>query len=353
MNVNNPTMRDSRIEAFRIVLMWGIVSYHLLIHGLPGTRGIPACSATLNLLHVAVPCFVLLSGWFGIRPSIRGFVRLWFLVFFYGMLELSFALCSGVPVDWKQALRFAFPLFGSRWWFFTTYLSLYLVSPILNAFLGKSCPRSVWGAILALFAIAFWFKLGTAGGELSKQSGLALFSALYLLGSRLHAIHSAEVRSPLPFRHPIATLLVLTSFSFVFGWLAPTSSVFARANGILFFRYNSPGLVLLAASITQVVLAPHGDWHSQFVNRIAASVFPVYLLHEANPAFSPWLYETFRSCALGRQPSAVIGLALLFGLSILLAGLAVDQVLRPLHTGLSTSLANAIGKIKRLPEREP
>jgi len=343
MNANNPATRDSRVESFRIALMWGIVSYHLLIHGLPGALGIPACSAVINLLHAAVPCFVLLSGWYGIRPSVRGFVRLWFLVLFYGILELAvYVFGFGSTIDWKNALRFVLPLYGSRWWFFTAYLSLYLVSPVLNAFVKASRPQQIWGGALALFLIAFWFKLGTVGAALSKQNSLALFSGLYLLGNRLRFLQSDSIRREMPFRRPAGLLAVAAIGSIVFGWMAPTSELFARINGVLFFQYNSPGLILLASAVVLSVLAAPRTWHSGIVNRLAASVFAVYVLHEGNPALSPRLYEWFGSIAEGRHPIAAVGLAMIGGVSVLAVGLSVDLLLRPVRETASAIIAKAV-----------
>ena len=77
-------IRESNFELLRLLSMLFIVWYHLLCFFVVETDDAPVYKAMYFPLHVAVICFVLISGYFRIRPSIRGVAKLMFpLLMFY------------------------------------------------------------------------------------------------------------------------------------------------------------------------------------------------------------------------------------------------------------------------------
>jgi surface polysaccharide O-acyltransferase-like enzyme len=73
--------RQSAFELLRIIAQIMIVYYHILLIGIYPTSGIPFYKALWLPLHIGVPLFVMISGYFEIKPSVRGFVKLIGLVF--------------------------------------------------------------------------------------------------------------------------------------------------------------------------------------------------------------------------------------------------------------------------------
>ena len=82
--------RQSNIESLRIVLMFFIVLHHFIVHAaepdlLYSTTIDPsiAVGAILNgFLYMAVNCFILISGYFGIKFKLKGVVNLYLILFF-------------------------------------------------------------------------------------------------------------------------------------------------------------------------------------------------------------------------------------------------------------------------------
>lgn len=65
--------RESNFELLRLVAMFCIVFYHLLLHYVVPAQGDGSVFYALWLpLHIGVPLFVFISGYFGIRPSLAG-----------------------------------------------------------------------------------------------------------------------------------------------------------------------------------------------------------------------------------------------------------------------------------------
>ena len=69
--------RQSNIELLRCFAMLCIIVYHLCLFALGGmSTGTRLYQALQIPLHIGVPLFVLISGYFGIRFSLRGLMRL-------------------------------------------------------------------------------------------------------------------------------------------------------------------------------------------------------------------------------------------------------------------------------------
>lgn len=71
-----PLPRESSFELLRILAQFFIVFYHLLLNVVFPDTGDPLYRALWLPLHIGVVLFVLISGYFGIRPGVKGLVRL-------------------------------------------------------------------------------------------------------------------------------------------------------------------------------------------------------------------------------------------------------------------------------------
>lgn len=68
--------RESQFELLRLVAMFTIVLYHIYIHHIGRAYPTSFNSAIIIPIHVGVPVFVLISGYWGIRVSGKGLARL-------------------------------------------------------------------------------------------------------------------------------------------------------------------------------------------------------------------------------------------------------------------------------------
>ena len=76
-------VRESNYELLRLIAMFFIVWYHLLLKFIVPVDDAPVYKAIYLPLHVAVICFVLISGYFHIKPSVRGVAKLLFPLLMY------------------------------------------------------------------------------------------------------------------------------------------------------------------------------------------------------------------------------------------------------------------------------
>ena len=89
--------RDLNIELLRVVCMIFVVLFHVNLNVIirnPETSDfLNFCAIAGNaLVAVAVDCFVLISGYFGIKWKTRSFLGLFFQTEFYSVVLLSAAI---------------------------------------------------------------------------------------------------------------------------------------------------------------------------------------------------------------------------------------------------------------------
>lgn len=75
--------RCSNFELCRLACMFYIVVYHLFIHNKDVTGGAYYNRGLTTIFSLGVPVFVMISGYFRIRTSVKGFLNIIFQVVFY------------------------------------------------------------------------------------------------------------------------------------------------------------------------------------------------------------------------------------------------------------------------------
>ena len=129
----------------------------------------------------AVDCFLLISGYFGIKWKFRSFFKLVFQISFYSVGIYLVAVFFQI-VEWNIKdflLRFAC-LFYDSWGFVVGYIILYFLSPVLNSFAKFADPRQYLLHLLGLF-IATNFICLSSEGQL-----VLTYSLVYMIGRFLN-----------------------------------------------------------------------------------------------------------------------------------------------------------------------
>lgn len=128
--------RHSNIELLRILSMVLIVVYHILYYSLIHYETIyPIVKPLYTLSHIGVLVFVLISGYFGIKISLKGFVNIYLTMVFYNIIMfVGWKYIGGNIPIMRDYVKILFPFSHSApWlWFMKTYILLYLLSPLLN-----------------------------------------------------------------------------------------------------------------------------------------------------------------------------------------------------------------------------
>lgn len=282
--------RQSNMELLRIISMVLVLLLHL--NGLTiSTQWFDPSSAlgmsilgVQSLTMVAVNCFILLSGYFTIRPTVVGFAKLYLWWLAYSIISMIVGIATEqYNFSWSLINDLLNP-FTSRQWFVKTYMLLYLLSPIFNSAVemlnrrGLSISLSV---ILIADCCLGWIDNGALG---FGQYGLLHMITIYLLGAYIRRyglpIHRLTLnrRRTVDIALYLSCSLILTIIAINQGWKSA-------------FVYNS--LWVIIASVAMFDLFDSIHFHSDRVNRIATSAFSVYLLHHGNALWYLLVTESF------------------------------------------------------------
>ena len=139
-------IKDSRnygVDLLRIVSMLGVVMLHILGHGglLDNAGSFFEFSALYflqTLVQPAVDCFILISGYVGYKkgryyPRLKNIISLFFVVLFYSIsITLVSKLIFPDSVSTIDIIKACMPIISQQYWFFTSYVGLFILSPLLN-----------------------------------------------------------------------------------------------------------------------------------------------------------------------------------------------------------------------------
>lgn len=137
--------RQSNFELLRMFAMFLVLMTHanLVSLGLPSledfsTYPLNAFVRTFfeSVAIVCVNAFVLISGWFGIRPSVKGFLNFIFQCSFFLFGLFIIFLILGKATFSAKGIMEGLCLTRTNW-FIQSYIGLYILAPILNKFLKK------------------------------------------------------------------------------------------------------------------------------------------------------------------------------------------------------------------------
>ncbi len=182
--------RQSNLEVLRIIAMFFVLMLHANFLALgPATSGEAAanplsCGMRIffqSLAIGAVDIFVLLSGWFGIRPKLKSFGSLIFQCLFFSIGIYAFCVLAGISpllkIDIAKALYIVPGL-----WFVPAYLLLYVLSPMLNTFIEHSSKQQLRAVIIGFFVIQSMYAWVFWGvGFFVRGYSTISFIGLYLL----------------------------------------------------------------------------------------------------------------------------------------------------------------------------
>lgn len=317
--------RESNIEILRILSMLLIV----LVHSNYFSLGLPTQAETLTsplasfwrvlaeqICTVGVNLFIMISGWFSIKPSIKGFCSLIYQILFWGLalLLIGFALHVKLPI--KSIVQLFW--FGGWYWFIPEYIGLYMISPVLNAFADRASPKQFISVLVCFFGIEIIYGWFWDLGKFSSGYSMVSFCGLYLL-ARFLRIHHHRLKSIKTVHYLLTyciTTLVAAVLSFVEyrnGWKQIPLAI----------SYLSPLVILAAASL--FLCFTKIQFKNKAVNWIAISTFSVYLVHQ-HPVVVPYFKSVLNSLWEQLNPIAYSGVVFLMALVLLLVCAVSDKI---------------------------
>lgn len=322
--------RNSNIEILRILSMLFIIAHHYAVHGFDLSAGsFTVNEVTLQILSlggkIGVNVFVFITGYFMInsRFDAKKLLKLILATTFYSLMIVSIAGILGLPgFSIYELFKSFLPVIFSAYWFATTYLFLYLLSPFLNKFIRSMDKFSLLKLILILTTI--WCVLPSVTGLAPEFSNLGWFITLYLIAGFLR-LYPMAIFS----KSKLNVILSLCSF----GLIILNVIIFDLISVRIFSHISDIGhfgamnnLLILFCSITLFFgfLNARATYNS-YINRIAQSTFGVYLIHDNN-LLRPLLWEDIFRTRTFLHSDILILHAVFAIISVFLVCTLIDQI---------------------------
>lgn len=277
--------RDSNMELLRIISIFFILLLHAnfkSIHAptIEEAHYEPVFSFLRILMEflciVGVNVFVLISGWYGIKPKINRFLELIFQVLFFSLLlYLLFIIIESSPQ--LTSIEFYNLVTLSNYWFVPCYIILYVLSPIINMYINHANRKQLCYTIVCIFFLQIiygWFPSRVAFFYSSGYSPIT-FILLYLIG-RYVSLYRPKF-SMLSQKRDLFFYLLFSLGSTFLLFLSIKCSIFMSLSSILLY-YTSP--LVIVASLYLLLFFSKITFRSKIVNWIAASAFAAYLFQE-------------------------------------------------------------------------
>ena len=274
-------IRNSNIELLRIIAMIMILGLHVnfLAIGIPSlgdTISFPVTSFirffTENLCIVGVNIFVLISGWFGINYKTKGLCNFLFQSLFFSLiLFIPFVLAEKIDIN-RINIMSSFLLYKNAYWFVWAYIILYILAPILNAFIEKSDKQTFKRVLILFFIIQTIVSIFTNVGFYKAGYDPLSFIGLYLL-ARYYRLHTENNGKYIYLFIFILCTLLNTLACFLPPFIGKGNSTIVSIGSTYTNPLNIIGALSLLLFFTKL------NFKSKTVNYIATSCFAVYLLH--------------------------------------------------------------------------
>lgn len=329
--------RQSNIELLRIVCMFLILWVHFAGHCIlevAHTYSIHTLFASIfpqiinGICLCAVNTFVLISGYFSIRPKAKSFISFYLMCAFYaGVLYLIHLYFTDSHLNkwviYNTLMPFGLWKTSTNWWFIPNYMILYLLSPILNKMLEILSQKKFRQFLLILSIIVFYFGWYRNFSWSEGGFNFINFVFLYLLG-RYIAMYSDLFSTKLKREWYLLLWIVLGVLIGVISWLVCSNKV--CFSWMWFNRqYNSPLCVISAVCLFMFFKSMKMK-NYKFINWFAASIFPVYLITDNNFIISKTLYKNISLIYDSYTPLVAYLLILSISIGLMFCIPLVDKV---------------------------
>lgn len=274
--------RQSNIELLRIFAMLMVVALHATFETFGYARAstvqahpgswlgiITTASASLG----SVDLFVLITGWFGTTFRPKGALKLVLQVVYISIVMTLFALLMDYKLPTK-AIDFFRPLWS--YWFVCSYLVLYLLTPVLNAFVEKTDERT-----LRHFLITFYVCVIPASfifADLLNGYAAVPFMGIYLLGRYLRLYLAPRLEQVKQWKFLATWIGCVAGMTLLVWGAGMIAQPCIGAIIPVYVAYTNPVLILASASL--LLFFSRMQFQSKVVNWFAAGSFAVYLTHQ-------------------------------------------------------------------------
>ena len=299
--------RNSSIELLRMICIFGIIFMHTIAYG-----GDELATYNRYLLivvncftNLGVTCFMLISGYFGVKFQLNKLIRLDLMIIFYTVCHLIIRGALGVPLGLGDILTTVFPILSNQYWYMTAYFIIVILSGYMNQIpekLSKAGFMKLLAVLLFLFSVVPTFLHFDILG--SEGKNVVHMTTIYLIGRYIRKYDTGVYRK--------SRVVLLLCGNILLTLLLETGLFVVTGHYSMFYRDCS--IFTVVSAILLFTLFRSIYFENRIVNRAASAVLAVYvfsfgfqrlvylLIPLEEYAFSPLLFPmicVFTPCVVG------------------------------------------------------
>lgn len=290
------------IDALRVLAMFMVTILHILTQGgILNASGRFSCQYEAGWLlqtmaFCAVNVYALISGyvWVCAKYRYRNLIELWMQVLFYTIsITILFGVLVPSSVSAMEWIKAIFPVMFNQYWYFSSYVALFLFIPLLNMILEKMEKRQLQfciGMILFFFSVVQTLFYSDAFGTNDGYSAIWLM-ILYLLGGYVRKYGQSGNGKAVKFLIGYFAITGLTWLSkFIIEILTLYFLGEVRAGNYL-ISYKSPTIVMAAICLLLFFEKINiSSFWKKIISFFSPMAFGVYLIHN-HPLISSYFMK--------------------------------------------------------------
>jgi hypothetical protein len=263
--------RNSGIELLRIICLFLIFWMHGASSFSENAIGAWGSVIADSIGNIGVPCFILISGYFGIRLNGKKLIKLDLMLIFYCWIGLALEYFWGTQMAGETILSYLMPVIGKRSWYFTCYFALAFLSPFLNAGIERLEQRQFQKLLMVMLLIfsgvttIFFFDITGDGGK-----GIVQMVMLYLIGRyiRIYEVDKKYPQQKLWLAFVCVTLANIVLNGALYVATGVVQNRFARDNS----------LFIIAEAVLLFLIFCRLKLESKAINTVAGCVPAVFIM---------------------------------------------------------------------------
>ncbi len=277
--------RDSSIEILRIIAMLMIILHHYTVYSGADKLYLLNNGFYFNtyLLQIAtlgelgVNIFVLILGYYSVENSfsVKKVLKLEIQVIFYSIMGY---ILLGNSFSLKELLQNFMPLLFNKYWFYSVYMIIYMISPFINSALRAMSRRGHFyiGAIMFLI----WSIIPSFTLQNMYVNEVLWFLMLYVIAAYIRLYPDCKIhdktRGGMMFGISFSIILLITALFDIL------KDVWCFADYQTYFFSGKTVFAMIAAIGLFILFLNMKPFYNGIINALGACTFGVYLIHDNN-----------------------------------------------------------------------
>lgn len=297
--------RNINFEILRIISMILIISGHYFTHTQLKNVNNFSSVGLLNAVYkpifvLGVNLFILITGYFQCEIGFKKekLIRLWSDVIIWSVTcmvigVIYYQTFANENVSLSQIIKSFFPVFTKQYWFITTYIVLYILSPFINKMLNACTKKEIEYLICCLILFfSVWSSIYPDSLDKTGGFGIIWFCILYISGTYIRR-YSLRVDNKLCICGLVLYEITMIAIKYLSILAADkyVSGIDVLVNAVQ-YKYNFP-LVYLASIFVFIIVCnsrKENFKHSRTILYLSSITLDIYLIHE-NPFIRKMIWD--------------------------------------------------------------